>query len=167
MNASTSTIPTAEIANPKSSDNPYAAPTAVTVKEAKQEHLSNYQVHQLAHMLRAHGILTTTTIVLFVCAYFMLLGPTGMNSLGLLLVAGTSLLAVVLCVLTVMLAFTVFPILVGLLAVASLIVPVAWPFTFIAMHLWGRRTLKKHFIEIGIFGKPRYIAQMTSQINSG
>jgi hypothetical protein len=115
-------------------------------------------LQRLAYTLRAHGILTVVTIGVYSAAFLMMNRET--YEWGGVILMGATLLSVVLVLLTVMLAFVVFPFLIAILAIASMLVPVTWPLNFIAMHWWGRKRLKDHSMQVGFFNAPQYVAKL-------
>ena len=143
---------------PQADQNPYATPKSLVASDEPRNRLSNFKLQRLGYTLRAHGILTVTTLAVYVAAFVMMNGET--YQWGGLMLMGAVLFSVVLVLLTVMLAFVVFPFLIAILAIASMLIPVTWPLSFIAMHWWGRKKLKDHSMQVGFFKGPQYVAKL-------
>ena len=156
--STTASPPMAQLVKLQVDENPYSTPKTLVVIDDAGNRYSNFELQRLGYSLRAHGILTAMILAIYVAAFWMLNGAA--HEIGGLMLIGAMLLSVVLVLLTVMLAFIVFPFVIAILLIASMLVPVAWPFSFIAMHLWGRRTLKKHGMELGLIKGPQYVANL-------
>ena len=149
---------TAEFVKPTLDDNPYATPRILDVDREPHRRRSNFELQRLGYTLRAHGILTVFALSFFAATYVTTIGVS--HEIGWLMLMGAMVICVVMALLTVQLAFTVFPFFIAVLVMASLLVPVTWPFTFIAMHWWGRKTLNDHSMQIGFFKGPQYVAKI-------
>ena len=155
-------IPTATQLNSVSQldTNPYATPRTLAVDDAHLNRRTNFQLQRLGFTLRAHAILTVATAAMFAAAFGMTYGPQ--PEIGVWLIVGLVFVSAAMALATVLLVFEVFPVPIAILVFASMFLIVTWPLSFIALHYWGRRVLKRHSMRVGFFNGPQYVAKLAS-----
>ena len=138
--------------------NPYSTARTVAVESRPTSRRNNFRLQRLGFTLRAHALLTITTIAVFVVAYALTDGIW--PEFGAWLFLAFFFLFPALALTTFLLVFEVFPVPVAIPVFLSMFLPMIWPFSFVGIHLWGRRILREHSLQLGLFKGPQYVANL-------